>query len=311
MALAMPVDPSPSRGGEAQLYLACPLTRHTKSTARSVASEVDIIKHAVEAVTGLDRTADEKWPVAIYAPIDHSAPWKADELDPVAVYRQNLSKVHGSDALIILAEKGGSAGIGQELEWATRLGLPTLFLSPDKAVSRQIRGTPAFVTTHTYADPEQLREHVINFMRRWKPVIIDGPRRRSSRRLRFEAITLRLRGGWQQAPNRTNIAEQLRVDFGYLELALSEPAYVATMPTDTLIALARELAVPLQSLESRTQAMLPVPQLRALMAAAAEDGWADDEIQRLLVAGHAALRSGTDRNLETLDAWRQLHQGNA
>ena len=78
------------------------------------------------------------WPID--APIDYSAPWKQDGLSPDDVYRKNLDAIHASDALIAFGENGASAGVGQELEWAIRLGIPILYLTADRVVSRQIQG---------------------------------------------------------------------------------------------------------------------------------------------------------------------------
>jgi hypothetical protein len=48
--------------------------------------------------------------------------------------------------------------------------------------------------------------------------------------------------------------------------------------------------------------------LRPLMAAAADEGWDDQVITRLLHEGRAAFQRG-DEGFSTLDAWRQLHDG--
>lgn len=290
-----------------RVYLACPLTGLTAAAQRQIEADVAIIKQAVERETKLDRLAGDSWPVTVYAPINHTPPWKEDGLPPAAVYRQNLGAVHDSDALIVVAEKGGSAGVGQELEWATRLGLPIAYLTAGTHVSRQIAGAPAFISPQSYnKNPEVLEDHVKNFLRRWKPMILDGPRRRASRLVRFEPITLRLRGAWQSCANPTEVAAQVRVDINYLELALSDPRYVAVMPMDTLLALGHQLGVSLRSLEPGPSFALPVPALRALMAAAGEDGWSDDVVQRLIYEGRSSIECGDGTDLTTISSWRTL-----
>jgi len=296
------VDDRPS------IYLACPLTGLTAAVQRQIESDVVIVRQAIERETELDRLSVETWPVAVYAPINHTPPWKEDGLPPIEVYRRNLDAVHNADALIVLAERGGSAGVGQELEWASRLGLPIAYVTASPVVSRQIAGSPAFISASSYnKDPATLESKIRNFMRLWKPVILDGPRRRASRQMRFEPITLRLRGAWQSCRNSTEVAAQIRVDLNYLELMLSDSRYVAMMPTDTLLALAHALDVPLAGLEQPSLVMLPIPFMRSLMAAAAEDGWQDDVVQRLIYEGRAAIDRSDTVDLRTVTAWRVLH----
>jgi hypothetical protein len=139
-------------------------------------------------------------------------------------------------------------------------------------------------------------------------MLLDGPRRRGSRILRFEAITNRLRGAWQGCTDPTGVAAQVRVDVGYLELALSDPRYIAVMATDTLVSLAHELHVPLSALDPEPTFFLPIPAVRALMAAADRDGWDDATIRRLMFEGRALLERGDNSDLKTMTAWRRLRR---
>ncbi len=301
------LDPTATQLGELpRLYLASPLTALPKATRRQLQADVTIVKQAVTAETDHDRVPDEAWPVAVYAPVDHTPPWGKDGLSPGEVYRRNLDQIHHADALIILAESGGSTGVGQELEWSVRLQMPVLYLTADDTPSRQISGTPGFISPRTYnGDAATLANHVRNFLRLWKPLILDGPRRRASRKMRFEAITLRLRGAWQSCPNRTDVAAQTRADITYIELALSDPRFVAVMATDTLLTLAHHLNVSLHATDPAPAATLEIPALRALMAAAAEDGWDDPLVKRLIHEGHfVALTDGA--TLNTITGWRAI-----
>jgi len=304
-------DPLPgiADGDLPRIYLACPLTGVTARDRRQLCSDVEVVKAAIERATGLDKLDDEAWPVAVYAPIEQTAPWGNDGLSPTQVYRRNLSEVHDADALIVLAERGGSAGVGQEIEWAARLGLPVSYLSASGDVSRQIAGIPGFVTAQSFnSDPRTLSLHVTNFLRLWKPAITDGPRRRRSRTFRYEPTTLRLRGAWQTCPNRTNVAAQVRVNIEYLELALSDPRYLASMATETLIELAHHLRVPLTGLEPVPTFVIPVTSLRPLMAAASEEGWDDTTVQRLLYEGRDRISRIAPVDLQTMAGWRTLHR---
>lgn len=297
----------PAVAGDARLYLACPLTDLDLPARRQVRSDVAAVKRAVERATDVDRVEAEAWPVAVYAPIDHTAPWGEDGLSAHEVYCQNLREIHASDGLIVLAEKGGSAGVGQELEWAIQLRIPVLYLTAAGVASRQISGSPAFISARIYNnDTATLEDHVKNFLRQWRPLILDGPARRESRRLRFEAITTRLRAAWQSCSNRTDVAAEARIDLQYMELALTDPRYVAVMATDTLLTLAHLLQVPLQTLDPGPSFVLPVAMLRPLMAAAAEEGWEDGVIERLLHEGRAAVQQGTESGLSTILGWKRL-----
>ncbi len=300
---------SPAVTGDARLYLACPLTGLGDDGRRQVRSDVAAVKRAVERATDIDRAEDEVWPVAVYAPIDHTAPWSDDSLSAHEVYRHNLREVHDSDGLIVLAEGGGSAGVGQELEWAIQLRIPVLYLTATGAASRQISGSPAFVSARIYNnDTETLEDHVKNFLRQWRPLILDGPARRESRKLRFEAITTRLRAAWQGCSNPTDVAAEARIDLQYMELALTDPRYVAVMATDTLLTLAHLLQVPLNALDPEPSFVLPVTMLRPLMAAAADEGWEDAVIDRLLHEGRAAVQRGTESGLTTISGWQRVRQ---
>lgn len=299
-------------GDDPRIYLACPLTGLDVTTRRQLDSDVCHVKHAVEALTFADRPEAEQWPVSVYAPIDHTAPWAGDHLSPTEVFARNLSQVHNADALIVLAENGGSAGVGQEIEWAVRLGIPVAFLAATDPVSRQIAGSPGLISPLVYNnDLGTLTAHVSNFLRRFKPLILDGPRRRQARTLAFTAITLRLRGAWQSCHDPTGVAAQLRVDIAYLDLYLSDPRYIATMPVETLLALARELDISLHSLDTTPAFTLPVDCLRPLLAAATEHGWPDSDIKRLLHLGRAELGAPTGIDLRTLTGWKQLRDGQA
>lgn len=299
----------PTVTGNARLYLACPLTDLTPDGRRQVRADVAAVKRAVERATGIDRLETDAWPVAVYAPIDHTAPWREDGLSAHEVYKRNLREVHDSDGLIVLAERGGSAGVGQELEWAIQLRIPVLYLTAAGVASRQIAGSPAFISARVYNnDTETLEDHVKNFLRQWRPLILDGPARRESRTLRFEAITTRLRAAWQNCSNRTDVAAEARIDLQYMELALTDPRYVAVMATDTLLTLAHLLHVPLRAVDPGPSFAVPVSMLRPLMAAAAEEGWDDSLIERLLHEGRAAVRQGTWSGLTTIAGWQRLRR---
>lgn len=286
-----------------RLYLACPLTNLTPERQRSILSEITQVRRAVEALTVGDRVPTEAWPVAVYAPIDSTAPWSGDGLSSLSVYERNFTQVLDADALIVLADIAASAGVGQEVEWACRTGIPVLYLTCSKTVSRQIDGIPGDVSCVAYNNhPETLAAHIENFLRGAKLRILDGPRRRASRRIRFEALTVRLRQAWLDCPDPTGVASRCLVTPTFVTMMLADAARTATISHDTLTLLAADLGVPVTSVARQ----LPVPATRALILAAVEGGWSDQLVERLRLHGLAALSVDPDVDLATLEAWRTL-----
>lgn len=285
------------------IYLACPLTNLNLTRRRVLTSEVSQVRMAIEQLTVGDRVETETWPVAIYAPIDNTAPWSDDQLTPASVYERNYTKVLDADAFIILADDGGSSGGGQETEWAARLGIPILYLSSAGTVSRQIAGIPATINCVAYNnDSGTLTAHVANFLRLHRARILDGPRRRASRRLRFEPLAVQLREQWRRTSDPTGVAARCLLTPAFVDLSLADGSRLAALSADALIMLCAELGVPL----SPAARQLSVPATRALILAAIEDMWSDDLVERLRLYGLAATTLNPDEDLATLDAWRRL-----
>lgn len=288
-----------------RIYMATPLTNLDEHQQRSLCAEVAVVRARVEAVTVGDRVDEERWPVAIYAPIDHTAPWDTSkpQLTPSAIYELNLTELLSCDAMIVLADRCASAGVGQEIEWAVRAGIPILYLSHDATVSRQIQGIPAELTTGRYGqDTETLNLLVTNFIRHRRLAIVDGPRRRADRKLRHAPITSRLRAAWEATNDRTSIAGRCGVTNAYVDLLLADPARVAVMPVHLYTSLAAELGVrqPGPSLQLGARAM------RALISSAEAEGWSDETIERLRLVGLASLSRDRTFDLDTLPAWQSL-----
>jgi hypothetical protein len=287
-----------------RIYLACPLTNLTEHRKRTLKSEVSQVKMSIERLTVNDRVADEIWPVAVYAPIEHTAPWCGDGLSPVSIYMGNFSQVLDSDAVIVLADQAASAGVGQELEWAARIGIPVLYLSSSKRISRQIAGIPAAITCVAYnSDSDTLAAQIENFLRNNRTRIEDGPRRRASRRLRFEPLAAQLRQRWYTATDRTGIAARCLLSPILIDMTLEDTARVAFLSADSLSLLCAELAVAL----SPSTRQLSIPATRALILAAVTDAWPDDVVQRLRLHALAAAALDPDLDLATPDAWRRQH----
>jgi hypothetical protein len=286
------------------IYLASPLTNLSAEMRRCVGCEVRLVKETVEKVTVGDSADGDAWHVAIYAPFERTGPWRNDGLSPNEVYLRNLTEILSSDALIVVADRAASAGVGQETEWAARIGLPILYLSSEGDVSRQILGTPAAITAvGCNGDSEKLAEQVTAFLRRWRLRIQDGPRRRDSRRLRLQPLASRLYERWSGATDKTGIAARCGLDIRMVELALTDPARLAMLPADALIMLSAELAVPLGT----PAAQLTISATRSLIRVADEERWPDAAVEGLRLHGIAAVVLDPELDLGTLESWRALY----
>jgi hypothetical protein len=286
-----------------RLYLACPLTGLSREGQQFVSSEVAGVKSAIERYTVTDRVPGEAWPLAVYAPLEKTAPWKNDGQSAGTIYERNLAQVLDSDAMVVVGRNGLSAGVGQEIAWATTAGLPILCLTPGQVLSRQIAGTPGRLEAATFGDDWETRDaRLANWLRMHRALIADGPRRRENRRLRYEATTTRLRNAWRAAPDPTGVAARCGMTFTMIESVLSDPARVALMPTEWLASLSTELRVP----RPTSGPQLGIRALRAWFAYIEQEGLDDTTAERLRIFGTVAIGQTPGLDLETADGWRKL-----
>src|SRR5215510_419656 len=119
------VDRGEQLGPDAPLvYLGMPLSQLPKDRREAVEQLEFIVNQAIIDQTHRD---PESWPLRVHSPVKLSAPWREDGRTPEEVYELNSGKIElEADAMIVIAEKGGSSGIGQELAWACALSLPIL-----------------------------------------------------------------------------------------------------------------------------------------------------------------------------------------
>ncbi len=219
------------------------------------------------------------------------------------MYQRNLTELLDSDALIVMAGRAASAGVGQEIEWAARAPMPILYLSSGDAISRQIAGIPASITVQTYGDDYSLLGKLVGFfLQHQRHDICDGPRRRASKRLRFSVITQQLQQAWARAANRTEAAANCGLQIPMIESMLADSARVAAMPVDALTALCAELGVAALGVGRQ----LSIPDMRALMAAADQFGWDDRLVETVRARGLEILGAEPFPRLDTPDRWRAL-----
>jgi hypothetical protein len=290
-----------------RIYIGCPLTNLEPDRQRSLGTTLDVIKSAVHAVTLGDRASGDEWPVALYVPYEQTAPWKTEGLGALAIYERNYTEVLDSDALIVLADFAASAGVGQEIEWATRAGIPVLYVAPQPP-SRQIRGHPALVTYVAYGmDIDTLKAGVTRWLRQSKLRIQAGPLRRHNRALAYTSLTERLTAAWQAAPDPTGAAARCNLQPGFVDSVLAHPARVALLPVETLALVCAELRIN----QATATRQLSLRATRAWLAAVNAHNWDESTAERLRTLGLAEMRQNPGSDLETPAAWVALHIGRA
>lgn len=290
-----------------RIYLACPLTNLSVGRRGNVGLTLEVVRATVEAVTFGDHADGDSWPVSLYAPYDHSAPWKEDGLSPAGVHERNLSALLDSDGLIVVADEAASAGVGQEIEWASRAGIPVLYLATGKA-SRQIAGTPADIVCVAYGeDIATMKAQLANWLRPRRSQFYAGPRRRANRALRYAAVTSRLNDAWRASRDPTGTAARCGLHPNFISNTLAHPARVALLAADTLSLLCAELEVRLPG----ATAQLNLRQTRAWLLATESAALDQHAAERLRMLGLAAQQHDPGIDLETPTAWIGLHARHA
>lgn len=300
-----PLDPHDAETARAaasptpQLYVACPLTGLDTDPKRleSTSNRIDVVKRAVDDMTQGNRVPAESWPVRLHVPFDKSRPGSGDGLGPGTVYSLNLDALLASDGLIVVADEHCSAGIGQEIEWAARAGIPVLYIS-QVAASRQILGAPHNIDGRVGVVADDIAAHVRNWLQKNRLQIINGPTRRADREFAYIELTEQLKLAWRQSTEKTPQAAQLNLHPSAIDSMVESPLRVALMPWWTICELAVLLSV---NLEARRG--LDFAESRAWVKAAEEGGWDERTVERLRI--FAATSGATD--LDQPAAWRFLH----
>jgi hypothetical protein len=290
-ARAHPSSPTP------QLYLASPLTGLTADRIEALSHRLGTVKSAIVETTVGDRVPEEQWPLQLHIPFEKTRPESGDGLQPQTIYNRNLDALLDSDGLVVVADPACGAGVGQEIEWATRSGIPVLYLSPEPA-SRQIRGNPHGIETPPCSDAQTMSDHVRVWLRTHRGQIQGGPRRRADRNLTYLGLTTRLAAAWRDQSRPTEVAAQLNLRASDVTSLLASPARVALTPWWTICELATLLGVHLEA--RRT---LSFAESRAWVTAATDGAW--DEATADRVRTNALISE--QRDLARVDSWVALH----
>lgn len=281
-----------------RLYVACPLTGLSEAEKSATDFRVQAVKTCIKEFTDINRADPDRWPLRVYAPFDFTPP-SNEGITPTDIYEINLEALTDSDGLIVITDRMSSAGVGQEIEWATRLGLPVLYLT-SHVTSRQIRGIPHTVTAVTYESVSDMVDKVGNWLTANRTGIVDGPRRRADRELAYLPLTTELSRAWEATADKTSAAYRARLLPGAVISMLKSASRVAMAPLATLHALANELGV---SLSPRNQ--LTYAESVAWTAAAMAGDWDAGIAEKVRI--HAQLRASTGLDLESQETWTRVH----
>lgn len=296
------VDHGEDLGAEAPLiYVAMPLSQVPEEHRETI----ELLAFAVnETILQQTRNEIEPWPVRVHSPIKHSAPWKDDGRSAEDIYELNSAKIWlEADAMVVIADRGGSLGIGQELVWACSLQLPILILHRDGTpISRQARGAAAEhdIEVAAYNDPEHLRDLLDAWLVSRRSQICDGPRRRVGRRGHLSRTCSLLGARWEAlgAAGRHHAVMTTRLPATRVERIISDPLAMAAASVQELIAIGCAVGIDLLDL-NRTA---PLPELahgqrEALAAAATEFDWSAEKTLHLHDAARIELERGGVRRL--------------
>lgn len=309
-------EPGQELGDDAPLvYIATPLSHLEEEDDRR---HVELLAHTVHrGVLDHLRESGEPWQVKLHLPIKSSAPWSGDGRDGKGVYELNSAKLAAeADALVMVAFRGGSTGMGQELAWAGGRSIPILYLQHAGAtVSRQIEGMRSEydLTIDEYSKPESIGEVVGHWLVSRRVPINDGPRRRSALALRYAERQRRLAETWQAL----SLDEQLHVMAvtglmrGRIERILSDPLMLAAATAREVGDLAGAMGLEAAGeLFSRPLPELRAQQLRALSVATAEFEWDYEIALDLHTKARVELTRGGIRRLPLASSrdWETFHR---
>ena len=280
------------------VYVASPLTRATSpKERRAIEFQVDKI-----VTTTTERTHDDASLYRTHAPVAYSSPWRAKGAMPTEIFKANTALIlTKADAMIILALNGGSDGTGQELALANQCSIPILRLSPgEEPISKQITGN-SMVMTRQYETPDEMSDAIAEFLTTHSRAILDGPRRRRSKTITYDAVQSDLFDAWwsvKDPTHRDRVAAGAQLNSSYAGHFLTHPLLVASLPHWQLLAIGAGLEVDVSRYFATFTDSLTISQTEALFIAKDEYGWDDEETKLLMgLARQEVSSAGTKRLL--------------
>lgn len=289
------------------LYVAIPLSHVKEGRDRD---HVEMLAYSVDAAIREEtRQEHDPWAARVHSPLKLTAPWKDDGWSEFDVYQINTEKIWAeADGLIVVADRGGSLGIGQEMEWASDLQLPVLYVHRSgDSVSRQVRGATREydISIQAFEGPESLRDVVGRWLASHRHVICDGPRRRAGREIRFDQVRLGLARAWKDLSDgeRQHIALTIRMPRERIERLAADSLALAAASSEEMATLCGALGIPVLGDAARHPLpdLLPI-QRAALGNAAAEFEWDYETAHDLERRARLELARGGIRRLPLASA---------
>jgi hypothetical protein len=269
------------------------------------------------AVLNSARDASSPWQIRIHLVTKMSAPWKGDGRSGREVLELNSTVVKSeADALVIVGYKGGSIGVGQELEWALRQGMPVLYLHHvEDCPSRQVRGTSEFgdVLIEAFTEPEEIESIVLRFLHSRRPQIEEQKRRRRDRILLFGRLQSKLNERWETlaSDERLEVMAVVRMKPARIEQLLASVHELACASVVETFDLTAALGLSaLDALGTEAEPELEPSQLAALASAATEYEWDPITTLNLLAFPRMEVARGGIRRLllSQNDDWLALYE---
>jgi prophage maintenance system killer protein len=305
-----------------QLYVACVLTAtaEDKEAMNNLRSWCHNVERAVDEATrgGSDEPGLEReWRVECDIPLRRTRPGSPHT--PQQVFERNSRALWSeADAMIAIGYRGGSSGVGQELEWAIRQGIPILYLVPDgDTVSRQVEGArhQADITIEPFDEPEELARIVEGWIVSRRRVIEDGWRRREIHRSRVVAAQAMARAALAQLDHaaRFEVCAIAQLKPGRVHRLLTDPdALLAASLGEYLrltAALGLEIGSPREAPAVPRQRLTP-DQMDRLLDAAREQAWGGGVVQELIDRAERELAlPGVRRfDFERMQGWVRFHE---
>ena len=321
-ALSLFADRPPDPRPLPRLYVACPRTTIANDNDASLLrSWCHIINEAVQDATqgSEDLSAPREWAVACAIPLQRSLPGSRDEqLLGREVFELNSRELWTKvDAMIAIGYRGGSVGVGQELQWAIQQGIPILYVvPPGSRVSRQVEGATheADISIEPFQGPEHLARIVDRWLVSRRQAVEDGWRRREIHRARVVAAQAAAYAAWAQLPHAERFAACATAQLkpGRVHRLLTDPDALLAASLNEFLALTAAFGLEIGPLREPSKAQrkrLTPKQTDALLEAARENGWGGGVVIDLIEGAEQALALPGVRRMafERMQDWVRFH----
>jgi len=290
---------------QTHLYVASALTALDEAERQEIGRLCDIIDQTVVSETSITGR-----PWHVHLPVVWSAPSPTATQSPRDVYFDNCDHVARASGLIVVADRGGSLGAGQEFAWALALRLPILVVTTDSSpISRQISGTPALTRVRSTAGDEDLRATIVEWLADWGDAIESRARNGGGERVTALRAVQRLRAAFDTGSDSIEaIAAVANLTVDRIR-QLFKPEALFACSVSELIALSGALGLEAgDALNPHRSPELTPNQRSGLAITAAEYEWAPQRVLQVEARARLELARGGTRRLplSSIQDWVQF-----